>query len=114
MDLFEDWINHGPTDLLVGGLPEGFTDRLETREYGARLRISFIGRLDQIHFKVFAAADSGPGRHLDDLRGLEPTPDELLAAVRWIRETQDPSEEFAAMLRHLMRALNHDDLADSL
>lgn len=112
MDLFPDWINDGPTNLLAGGLPDGFTDRLETQGYGKKLQVSFIGRLDQIHFKVFAAADSGPGRHLDDLRGLAPTGDELLAAIRWIRGTQDPSDDFATLLRALMRALNHDDLAD--
>lgn len=30
----DDWLNPGPTDLLDFGLPEGFIDRLERRDYG--------------------------------------------------------------------------------
>ena len=43
MDLFEDWINDGPTDLLDGGLPEGFIDRLEPHDFGTRLKVSSSG-----------------------------------------------------------------------
>jgi hypothetical protein len=99
-----DWLNPGPTELLRFGLPEGFLSRVETRTYGPALIVRYAGRLDQIHFKLYAMVDQGAGRHEADLRALEPTPDELLRAARWTR-THDPSEgfrlELEAALVHL-------------
>jgi hypothetical protein len=52
LGLQEDWLNNGPSrndgGLFQLGLPLGFTDRLTKRDFGARLTIYFIGRLDQI------------------------------------------------------------------
>lgn len=97
-EISEGWLNAGPGDLLQWGLPDGFVDRLTSRQYGDHLVVHFAGRLDQIHFKLYAAADQQGGRHESDLRDLDPTPDELVLAARWTR-TQDPSEGFLAMLR---------------
>jgi hypothetical protein len=66
--LAEDWLNPGPTDLLTWGLPEAFMSRVVTRPYGTALVVHFAGRLDQIHFKLFAMVDQGGGRHESDLR----------------------------------------------
>jgi hypothetical protein len=71
--LAENWLNAGPTDLLKWGLPEGFMSRVVTEFYGAALVVHFAGRLDQIHFKLFAMVDQGGGRHEADLRALSPT-----------------------------------------
>lgn len=57
--LNENWLNAGPTDLLQWGLPDGFMTRTVTRRYGAALVVRFAGRLDQIHFKLFAMVDQG-------------------------------------------------------
>jgi hypothetical protein len=97
-EINEDWLNTGPADLLRWGLPDGFVDRLTPRRYGDHLAVHFAGRLDQIHFKLYAAADQQGGRHEDDLRALDPTQDELVLAARWTR-TQDSSEGFLLMLR---------------
>src|SRR5664279_1163277 len=68
-DLDESWLNGGPTDLLDFGLPEGFLDRLERRDYGEALTIYLASRYDQIHFKLYAMVDAGgPGKHEQDLR----------------------------------------------
>lgn len=93
----ESWLNAGPASLVRDGLPDGFTERLETRAYGAGLVVHFASRLDQIHFKLYAAVDQGPGKHESDLRALAPTRDELIAAARWTR-TLDPSEGFKQVL----------------
>lgn len=103
-----DWMNPGPTDLLNLGLPEGFVDRLHSRSYGAALRVHFAGRLDQIHFKLYAAVDQGPGKHEADLRALEPAAGELIAAARWAR-THEPSAGFRAELVKALRALGVED-----
>jgi hypothetical protein len=92
------WLNPGPTDLLKLGLPDGFVDRLERRDYGDGLVVYFASRYDQIHFKLYAAVDQGPGKHESDLRALAPTEGELIAAAQWSC-TQDPSEGYAQVLR---------------
>jgi hypothetical protein len=98
------WLNPGPTELLRFGLPDGFLSRVETRTYGPALTVLYAGRLDQVHLKLYAMVDQGAGRHEADLRALEPTPEELVAAARWTR-THDPSEgfrqELVAVLAHL-------------
>ncbi len=113
LDLYPNWMNDGPTDLLKWGLPEGFLARLTRRDYGRCLTIWHVSRLDQIHFKVFAATDAGPGRHVDDLVQLKPNKLELLAAARWAL-TQDASAEFVMILKGMLKQLGHDDIAAQL
>jgi hypothetical protein len=96
-----EWLNPGPTDLLEFGLPEGFSDRLVRRDYGDDLTVYFASRYDQIHFKLYALVDQGPGKHEADLRALSPTEDELLAAARWSR-LHDPSEGYERVLRAVL------------
>jgi len=102
-----DWLNPGPTDLLTLGLPDGFINRLERRNYGDSLSVYLASRYDQIHFKLYALVDQGPGKHEDDLRALSPTEGELLAAAHWSR-SHDPSEGYAQMLRDVLTHLGVD------
>jgi Nucleotidyltransferase of unknown function (DUF6036) len=104
----EEWLNAGPTDLLDFGLPEGFLERLQRRDYGEGLTVHLASRYDQIHFKLYALVDQGPGKHEDDLRALQPTDEELLAAARWAR-THDTSEPFAAILGQVLSHLGVED-----
>lgn len=100
----EEWLNSGPTDLLELGLPEGFVNRLERRDYGEGLVVHLASRYDQIHFKLYALADQGPGKHEEDLRALSPSEEELIAAARWTR-SQDPSEGYAVILSQALAHL---------
>lgn len=115
LDLPADWFNTGPADesFFRLGFPVGIEDRLTNRCYGPILTIGFVSRYDQIHFKLYAAADQGPGRHVADLRDLNPSADELLAAARWTR-LQDPSEGFRFVLSDLLRHLGHANLSAQL
>ncbi len=115
LDLPADWFNTGPADdsFFRLGFPVGIEDRLSHRTYGPALSIGFVGRYDQIHFKLYAAVDQGPGRHVSDLRDLKPTAEELLAAARWTR-LQDPSEGFRFVLADLLKHLGHADVAEQL
>lgn len=108
--LDEAWLNAGPTELLKWGLPDGFMSRLVTRGYGPALAVHFAGRLDQVHFKLFAMVDQGGGRHEADLRALAPTPAELAAAARW-SVTQDPSPGYRSVLVEALHYLGVDDAA---
>jgi hypothetical protein len=98
-----EWLNPGPTGLLEFGLPDGFVDRLQRRDYGEGLVVYLASRYDQIHFKLYAAVDQGPGKHEQDLRALAPTEAELIAAARWSR-SQDPSEGYAQVLRGALKS----------
>jgi hypothetical protein len=104
-----EWLNAGPTELLEFGLPEGFVDRLERRDYGPGLVVYLASRYDQIHFKLYAAVDQGPGKHEADLRALAPTEEELIAAARWSR-SQDPSEGYAQVLRSALSSFGVTDV----
>ena len=106
--LAQDWLNPGPTDLLRWGFPEGFRSRVVTRRYGRALIVHFAGRLDQVHFKLYAMVDQAGGRHEADLRALHPTKDEIVMAARWTR-TQDPSPGFRMVL---IEALEHLGVQD--
>jgi hypothetical protein len=104
----EAWLNPGPAGLVDLGLPDGFVDRVESRSFGPSLTVHFASRLDQIHLKLYALVDQGPGKHEQDLRALAPTAAELSAAARWAR-THDPSEGFRQMLEEALRYLGVDD-----
>jgi hypothetical protein len=107
-DLDENWLNPGPTDLIKWGLPHGFMARVVTRPYGPALVVHFAGRVDQIHFKLFAMVDQGGGRHETDLRALDPTRAELIAAARW-SITRDPSPGYRSVLIEALRYLGVND-----
>jgi hypothetical protein len=115
LGLFEGWLNNGPSrgegGLFQMGLPEGFVGRLTEKKYGPRLAVYFIGRLDQIHFKLYAAADQRDGTHLNDLKALHPTAAELEAAARWAM-THDVSEGFKMVLKELLTQLGHESVAE--
>ncbi|MHB8524029.1 MAG: DUF6036 family nucleotidyltransferase [Limisphaerales bacterium] len=114
LKLPDNWLNDGPADedLFRLGLPSGVAERLVPREFGPVLKISFISRYDQIHLKLYAAADQG-GRHLSDLRKLAPTAGELLAATRWTF-TQDVSEGFRQMVDEVLKGIGHGNLTRQL
>ena len=116
LGLPENWLNNEPSardnGLFQRGLPEGIAHRMVCREYGTHLRVFFVGRLDQIHFKLLAAANVG-GRHLDDLLALAPTGEELEQAARWaIARKPDPA--FHQTLTGLLGYLGYGNIAERL
>jgi hypothetical protein len=115
LDLPANWLNAQVAEetLFRCGLPAGLATRLATHDYGPRLTISFVGRLDQIFLKLHAAVDRDGGRHLQDLLDLAPTAEELLDAARWTR-TQDPSEGFRFNLGKMFAHLGYGNLFDQL
>jgi hypothetical protein len=108
-----DWLNAGPADLLREGLPDGCAGRLHAVRYGERLVVHFIDRFDQICLKTYAAVNSGEQRHLADLRALQPSDDEMLAAARWT-VTQDALDEFPDLVRDFLRKTGFPDVATRL
>jgi hypothetical protein len=108
-DLSPEWLNAQAADVVRLGLPGGFGDRTETRRYPPALTVHFASRFDLIHFKLHAFVDRGPGgKHEADLRALDPTSDELIAAGRWAM-THDPSLGFRSILGEALRYLDVDD-----
>lgn len=113
-DLDEKWINDEPALMVKTGLPEGLTDRLTIKTYGECLKAGFIGRIDQIHFKLWAAADRDErSYHVEDLQKLNPTSEEIKRAAKWCLQ-QDPSEGFRMVLTDMLHQLGFDDVAESI
>lgn len=102
LELDPAWMNSGPASLLNLGLPDGFQARLEHRIYGG-LQLSLASRFDQIHLKLYAAADDAPGgKHHVDLKRLRPSHEELRTAAAWAK-THDASEAFAEIVADVLR-----------
>ncbi|MFA6930672.1 MAG: DUF6036 family nucleotidyltransferase [Lentisphaeria bacterium] len=80
LELPEDWLNNGPAMQFRMGLPAGFQKRLHTIVVGEKLTMHYIDRYDQIFFKTYASADRG-GYHVSDLRAINPSDEELIAAA---------------------------------
>jgi len=117
LGLAADWLNNGPSRDAGGifqlGLPEGIASRLHPHAYGERLTVHFIGRLDQIHLKLYAAVDSGEGTHLDDLLSLKPDGAELESAARWAM-THDVSPGFRMILKDMLRQFGYESVANRI
>jgi hypothetical protein len=113
LDLEPNWLNPGPTSLLDLGLPDGFADRLSSRDYGSALRVSFASRIDQIYLKLYAAADRREPRDFVDLRQLAPTDQELRAGARWARTHNMPGPFDDALARALADLGVQDDGRDA-
>lgn len=113
LQLDPHWLNTGPADQVLAGLPDGFLSRLTRHDYGPCLAIFFPDRFDLIHLKLFAIMDQGPGRHSRDLQALQPTKDELLMAARWVL-SQDAGEVFPQIVRNTLTTIGHGDLAARL
>ena len=107
-----DWLNNGPSSGPGGffqvGLPLGLETRLTMKNYGACLLVHYIGRLDQICFKLYAAVDQMGSYHGQDLAKLAPALDELEFAIKWVK-TQDSSEGFLMMLEQYLKEVGYGD-----
>jgi len=107
----ESWLNPDPADLMKFGLPDSFMQRVETRVYSKVLTVCFLGRYDQIHLKVYAAVDQGPGKHLNDLLELKPTKEEMESAARWAMQ-HDTSEGFKIVLKDMLQKIGYESVAN--
>ncbi|WP_148896110.1 nucleotidyl transferase AbiEii/AbiGii toxin family protein [Geothermobacter ehrlichii] len=117
LGLPRDWLNNGPSrgegGLFRLGLPDGFADRLSWKRFGEKLTVAFIDRIDQIHFKLYAAVDQFGSYHATDLQALNPTDDELLRAVAWSR-THDPSEGYLESIKLFFREFGYEHLVERI
>jgi hypothetical protein len=112
--LDEHWLNLGPAELMDAGLPAGLESRLQKAGYGQLLTVFYISRIDQIHFKLYAAVDRGPGDyHVDDLLALRPTAEEMTLAARWVA-IQDAAPAFRLLLRDFLGKNGYADVATGL
>ena len=91
------------------------TERWLRREYGPSLTVYFVSRLDQVHFKLLAAADpKAEQRHWEDLaQRIKPMADEVRAAAAWLlgRKT---SHWFRGNVRRAVEALGYDDISNDI
>jgi len=115
LNLPKDWLNNGPSHGDGGifrlGLPDGLFSRCVCKKIGTNLTVFFIGRLDQIHLKLYAAVDQLGGYHADDLAQLKPTDEELLQAALW-SISHDPSEGYKQSLKLFLKEAGYENVID--
>jgi len=117
LGLPDNWLNNGPSSgdggLFRLGFPLGFAGRLSWQSFGENLSVGFISRIDQIHFKLYAAVDQFGGYHADDLHSLNPTDEEILTAVAWTR-THDPSRGYLTSLKRFLQEFDYEYLVNRI
>jgi hypothetical protein len=106
------WINQGPIDLYTMGLPDGYESRSTPLKLSQKITAHLAGRRDQIFFKLYAAADRA-GYHVDDLRQLSPTDEEILDAAKWSM-THDVSDGFRSILKSMLTQLGYGHVAQKI
>jgi hypothetical protein len=111
-DLPENWLNLGPASQIESGLPEGFVERLVRKRYGEYLTIFFISRIDQIHFKLYAAVDRDE-YHVEDLKALRPTNEEIETAAKWVIP-QDVSAVFKSLLKDFLEVQGYGAISERI
>ena len=90
-------------------LPSDFWEELQTRDYGANLKVSFIGRQGLLLLKFAAALNRDQRRDIEDLLQLNPDPPEVEKVVRWLLRNQYESHSHPK-LPNLLREIGHADL----
>lgn len=89
-------------------MSDGYIGRARRQGHGPALTVWYASRFDQIHLKLYAAVDQGPGRHEADLRALKPSAEELVSAAIWSRG-HDPSPGYRHVLEQALAALGVRD-----
>jgi len=96
----QDWLNTVIGAQWDFGLPPGFAQEIEWREFGP-LTVGFAGRQSIIALKLFATVDQGPKTvHMQDLITLAPNPEELDQACGWVL-SQDEGDVFPALVEEM-------------
>ncbi|MBI9018168.1 MAG: hypothetical protein JEZ07_13005 [Phycisphaerae bacterium] len=113
----QNWLNNGPSSgeggLFRLGLPDGFRSRLTQKFQGEKLSVYYICRIDQIHFKMYAAIDQFGSYHAADLKKLAPTEEELIQAIKWAK-THDPSDGFHMAIKIFLKEFGYEQLAERI
>jgi hypothetical protein len=111
LGLERHWLNDAAASVTSMGLPSGILLRATRHDFGKRLQVAIISRLDLIALKCFAALNPGVGeKHLGDLVDLHPLSEEMSFACGWLLN-RPTSPEFRAAVRQLCDVLGHSDLA---
>ncbi len=109
LNIPQNWMNSGPTSIVDLGLPDGFENRLMKKNYGEYLTVYYISRIDQIYFKLYASVDRG-GYHVEDLKKLKPSAEEIENAARWSM-THDVSDGYREILKDFLERMGYYDVA---
>lgn len=103
LGLEDNWINAASAALIGDKLPEGYRSRMDSHVFDG-LVVSVLGREDLVRLKLYAASDEGPGSwHVDDLRGMAVSDDELDRARAWVLQTTNQLPALVADVISVLR-----------
>ena len=112
-NLSNDWMSDRSRVLVDLGVPEGLLDRAEKRSFRINLIVHFIGRHDQICFKLYAAVDEFGGKHLDDLLAMKPSDGDLVKAAQWCISAS-PAKGYRKIIRDFLEKTGFSNVAEGL
>jgi hypothetical protein len=99
------WLNDNSVNLPK---PQGFEERLTEKKIGTQILLKIASRWDLIQLKAAAYIDRGneTPKDLIDLKALNPTLEEINAAIEFIRKTRTPEKSrfypnFEAMIEDI-------------
>ncbi|MBU2574669.1 MAG: hypothetical protein KKH28_11395 [Elusimicrobia bacterium] len=113
-----------PLSIFVCGgsamIMEGFVDRATRDVDILALAVEKTpGRLEAQSAELLpgafqkAAADTGPGKHVNDLLALKPAEREIEAAAKWVL-AQDVSAHFRFILKDMLQKLGYGKVSDRI
>lgn len=111
LQLDRAWVNCAVTHhgMDFQRVPATFWHGVETREYGEKLKISFMGRPGMILLKLLAALERDQQRDLEDLKCLNPSGGEIEEQLGWaLARLNEPPEQ--SKISNLLITLGHADL----
>lgn len=85
-DLDPNWFNADASLIFGGRFPQGYETRLTSETFGG-LTVWWVAPGDLVAFKLYAnlrTIDKQPNRHRQDLERLEPSQQQVTAAIAWI------------------------------
>ncbi len=103
--LKEDWLSDDSAGLP---LPEGFNERLIHDSRFSHIKILYASRVDIIQLKAAAFVDRGNDnpKDIEDLTVLNPTNQEIICAIKFIRKTRTPEHKrFYPNFEEILNAL---------
>ncbi len=115
LGLKSGWLNTATAlfSIDLESYPPDVWPNLDEKDYGSRLKVSFLGRKGLIYFKFYAAIDPERARRKadrEDLVQLAPTREEAINAVGWLKKNGLVAGPRVEELNQVLTLIGHADL----
>lgn len=105
-----NWLNASTSMLMMPleELPAELWAEIQEQAFGRCLRIGFVGRVGQIHLKMYASLGRVEQRDVDDLVALAPTAEEWERVAKWLRDGELLDAAGEQRLAEVLKEVGHE------